>query len=117
MPELKQHLPKLSRHSKGQGFIKIDGRQVYLGHYGVPLTQERYDRLVAEWLINGRALPLTETHVLPQILRKLYGSTEVHLFGPKRLRAVRQAMVKKNWAKTHINKQISRICPPRKCEP
>ncbi len=58
MPKLKKHFPKICRHHKGQAFVKIDGRYVWLGRYGDPLTQERCDRTIAEWLANGRSIPL-----------------------------------------------------------
>ena len=58
MPKLKNHIPKLCRHHKGQAFVKIDGSQVWLGRYGDALTQEKYDRLIAEWLANGRSIPM-----------------------------------------------------------
>jgi hypothetical protein len=58
MPRLTTDVPKLCLHARGQAFIKVDGRQIWLGRYGDPLTQEKYDRLVGQWLANGRALPL-----------------------------------------------------------
>ena len=57
MPALKSRTPKLCRHSDGRAFVKIDGRQIMLGKFGEPAAQERYDRVVAEWLANGRRLP------------------------------------------------------------
>lgn len=60
MPKLKRALPKLHRHTHGQAYVKIDGRQIWLGRYGDPIAQERYDRLMAEWLANGRRLPAAE---------------------------------------------------------
>ena len=60
MPKLKHAVPKLHRHVKGQAFVKIDGRQVWLGRHGDPIAQEKYDRLIGEWLANGRRLPQPE---------------------------------------------------------
>ena len=57
MPRLKTRVPKLSRHTRGGAFVTIDGRRVWLGRYGDPVTSEKYDRLVAEWLAHGRSLP------------------------------------------------------------
>src|SRR5436309_1512169 len=57
MPRLTTDVPKLCRHARGQAFVKVDGRQVWLGRYGDPLAREKYDRLVGQWLANGRALP------------------------------------------------------------
>ena len=60
MPRLRTAVPKLNKHATGQAFIKVGGQQVYLGRYGDPLTQEKYDRTVAVWLANGRRLPVAD---------------------------------------------------------
>lgn len=57
MPKLKTHIPKLSKHHKGYAFVKVDGRQIWLGVYGEADTLEAYNRLIAAWLANGRKLP------------------------------------------------------------
>jgi integrase len=57
MPKQVSTVPKLCRHVHGQGFVKIAGEQIWLGRHGDPLTQEKYDRLVGQWLANGRVLP------------------------------------------------------------
>ena len=54
-----RRIPKLRHHkATGQGFVELQGQRRYLGRYGLPQTQERYDRTVAEWLANGRQLPV-----------------------------------------------------------
>lgn len=58
MPAKKNRIPKLRHHkATGQGFVEIDRRWVYLGSFGSPETTERYHRLMAEWVANGRRLP------------------------------------------------------------
>jgi len=42
-------------------------------------------------------------------LRELYGETPALKFGPMALKVVRDHMISQNWARNHINKQISRI--------
>jgi hypothetical protein len=37
--------------------VTLDGRDIYLGHYGSPASRAEFDRLLAEWLSNGRRLP------------------------------------------------------------
>ncbi len=37
--------------------MTLDGRDLYLGKYGTPESRAEYDRLLAEWLTNGRRLP------------------------------------------------------------
>jgi hypothetical protein len=47
------------RHHKPseQAVVTLGGRDVYLGRFGSPESQADYDRLIAEWLSNGRRLP------------------------------------------------------------
>src|SRR4051794_16116920 len=50
--------PSLCLHkATGQAVVRIDGKDHYLGKYGSPESQAEYDRLIAEWLGNGRRLP------------------------------------------------------------
>ncbi len=53
------HVPKLRKHSKGS-VVVLDGKYVYCGPYGSAEAQQKYDRLIAEWLANGRRLPSSE---------------------------------------------------------
>ena len=41
----------------GQAVVTIDGRDFYLGKHGSVASHAEYDRLIAEWLANGRRLP------------------------------------------------------------
>ena len=38
----------------GQALVQINGDRIYLGRYGSEESQEKYQRLVSEWLSNGR---------------------------------------------------------------
>jgi hypothetical protein len=40
----------------GQAVVTLNGRDFYLGKFGSPESRGEYDRLVAEWLTNGRTL-------------------------------------------------------------
>ena len=42
---------------KNLAVVRIDGHDHYLGQYGSQESRERYDRLIAEWLHNGRTIP------------------------------------------------------------
>jgi hypothetical protein len=46
------------RHHKptNQAVVTLSGRDFYLGRYGSPQSKAEYDRLIAEWLANGRQL-------------------------------------------------------------
>lgn len=55
MPRLTQAVPKyrLHRQSK-QAIVTINGRDHLLGPHGTKTSKTLYDRLIAEWLANGR---------------------------------------------------------------
>jgi len=47
--------PAYSRHrASGQAIARLTGHNRYLGLHGSPESREKYDRLIAEWLANGR---------------------------------------------------------------
>ena len=61
-------IPKLCRHrSRNQGYVTLDGREHYLGHWPgrrPPAdVRARYDELIASWLANGKRLPPESTPV------------------------------------------------------
>ncbi|MBL8755993.1 MAG: hypothetical protein JNK15_22045 [Planctomycetes bacterium] len=47
-------LPKLGRHSSGQGRVSLSGKIHYLGEFGTIDCQRRYTELVDRWTANGR---------------------------------------------------------------
>jgi hypothetical protein len=38
----------------GKAYVTIDGRQVLLGKFNSKDSREKYDRVIGEWLANGR---------------------------------------------------------------
>ncbi len=51
------HTPKYRHHKpSGQAVVTLGGKDSYLGKYGSPESRAEYDRLLAEWLANGRAI-------------------------------------------------------------
>ena len=49
--------PKYRLHKpSGLAVVSIAGRDVYLGKFNTPESRAEYDRLIAEWLANGRAI-------------------------------------------------------------
>jgi integrase len=50
-------LPKHRPHASGQGIVTLSGRDCYTGKWGTPESEAKYNRLVADWLANGRRLP------------------------------------------------------------
>jgi hypothetical protein len=54
-------VPSYRHHkSSGRGFVELNGRRIYLGPYGLPETEEAYHRTLAEWIANGRQLPVDD---------------------------------------------------------
>jgi hypothetical protein len=50
-----QSVPKYARHkASGQAVVTIAGIDRYLGPYGSVASRAEYDRVIAEWLANGR---------------------------------------------------------------
>ncbi len=51
-------LPKYAYHrASGQAVIRLSSKDFYLGPHGTKASKLEYDRLIGEWLANGRRLP------------------------------------------------------------
>ncbi len=51
-------VPKYRLHRpKALAVVTLGGRDIYLGPYSSPASKAEYDRLITEWLANGRMLP------------------------------------------------------------
>ncbi len=58
MPVNATRTPSYRNHKpSGQAVVTLDGRDFYLGRYGIEESRNEYDRMIAEWLTNGRRLP------------------------------------------------------------
>lgn len=57
MPKLVQRVPSLRRHASGQAVVTLAGRDFYVGPFGSKESRREYERLVGEFLANGRRLP------------------------------------------------------------
>jgi len=56
--------PKLRHHHKtGQGYVKLNGRFIYLGRFDKPETVQRYHQVIADWLAAGRQLPQPQDQI------------------------------------------------------
>jgi len=49
-------IPKLRKHKTGQGVVRLNGRDFYCGRYGQSETEEKYHRIVSEWIASGRRI-------------------------------------------------------------
>ncbi|MCH8881588.1 MAG: tyrosine-type recombinase/integrase [Planctomycetes bacterium] len=57
MPKTKR-FPKYRLHKpSGQAVVDLNGESFYLGRHGTEHSKAKYDRLIAEWLANGRKVP------------------------------------------------------------
>lgn len=55
---MSHHIPSYRQHKPSkQAIVTLSGRDFYLGAYGTEESRREYDRLVAEWIANGRRLP------------------------------------------------------------
>ena len=62
MPKLTKKLPSYRRHKRsGQAIVNLSGKDFYLGPHGTKASKAEYDRLIGEWLANGRVLPESRT--------------------------------------------------------
>jgi integrase len=51
-------LPSYRKHRKsGQAIVTLSGKDHYLGPHGTKASRAEYDRLIGEWLANGRRSP------------------------------------------------------------
>ncbi len=55
MPRLVRSFPAYQLHrASGQAVVTLNGRDCYLGPHNSNASRVEYDRLIAEWLANGR---------------------------------------------------------------
>jgi integrase len=133
-------LPEYRKHAfKSIAVVTIDGVDFELGRYDSAASRNKYDRLVTEWIANGRALPASEGSKTLTVKRlvatfrgfakgyyrgsteavnleysmkplvDLYGSLPASEFGPLKLKAVRQKMIEADICRAEINKRMGRI--------
>lgn len=72
----KPRIPSYRLHKpSGQAVVTLSGRDFYLGTHGSMASRQEYERLIAEWLANGRRLPeegrpsITVDEMLAQFVR------------------------------------------------
>jgi hypothetical protein len=131
-------VPRCCKHASGQSVVRLNGRDHYLGKHGTKSAREAFNRLISEWLLNGRQIPepgneLTVNELLLAYVRhgqayygpkskelgcikdaikpvkELYGQTAASKFGPKAFKAVRENMVARGWCRNYVNNQADRV--------
>ena len=64
MPRLVHTLPQIRHHTpSNRARIRSDGQESWLGTSGSPESLREYDRIISEWLANGRKLPVPSPKV------------------------------------------------------
>lgn len=125
----------------GQAYVRIDGKDHYLGPYDSPESRDRYEELINGWTLNQSpdrfAIKIDElalryfehcqsyytklgkqtTEVgknreVLKIVVGLAGWLRARDFGPQKLLAVREQMIERQWRRVTINQQIGRV---RRC--
>jgi len=55
MTYARKQLPKYCHHkSTDRAFVRIEGKTYYLGKHGTAASRREYDRVIAEFIANGR---------------------------------------------------------------
>ncbi len=73
MPKLTKSTPKYRKHrATGQAVVSLNGKDFYLGPHGTKTSKTEYDRLIGEWLANGRTIPQSKGEITVTILINAY---------------------------------------------
>ena len=135
----RKQLPKYCLHKgSGQAYVRIAGDMHYLGKHGSDASRREYDRIMGEFIANGRQafrhpdeisiadlivryLDHIEKNMdyshgrrnnilrVTQKLNDLYGNMPVSQFGPAALKTLRQGWLDNNLKRGTINTYIGMI--------
>ena len=141
MTYARKQLPKYCKHKySGRAFVRIGGKMYYLGKHGSDASRREYDRIIAEFVANGRQaffapdeIPIESLIVryldyasreldysqgrknrlkrLMQRLNHLYGQQPVSAFGPSALKTLRQGYP---WVDSDISNVHAAFLPERR---
>lgn len=84
MPRLTEQNPKYRRHrASGQAVVTIGGNDFYLGPWNTKASKAEYDRLIGEWLANGRRPTLEATDInVDELIRRYWTFAETYYRKP-----------------------------------
>ncbi len=76
-------IPNSTQHkASGQAVVRLNGKDHYLGRFGTADAQTAYERLIAEWLANGRHFPVAsatdEALTVEETLARYWAFAEQH---------------------------------------
>jgi len=139
MSRPRKQLPKYCRHkSSNRAFVRIGGKTYYLGKYGSAASQQEYDRIIAEYVANGRQDFKEASDILienlivkfldyvekerdysktakAKIIRvvktliELYGKVPVSQFNSAALKTIRRCLLDRGLARVTINAYIGTV--------
>lgn len=67
---MKRKPPSIRLHKpSGRAVVTLNGRDFYLGPHGSRESEAEHDRLVAEWLANGRAISAGKDITVAELAR------------------------------------------------
>jgi hypothetical protein len=129
----RKQLPKYCCHKpSGRAFVRIEGKMYCLGKYGSEASRREYDRMIGEFVANGRQGAYASDEILVEnfialflahmeknlhyprstknqtsrllgIVNDLYGKQPVSEFGITALKTIRQRFVDQGLCRTTIN--------------
>ncbi len=129
----------LLHRATGQARCRTNGKDHYLGQFGSPESRERYEDLVAEWFArngdttrhtltvddlvllylehaqqhyrkNGQPTSeVTNIRIALKYVVAKFSTSRAREFGPKSLKAARQAMIDAGCVRSSINRMTARI--------
>ena len=135
----RKQLPKYCLHkASGRAFVRIEGKMYYLGKYGSQISRQEYDRIIGEFITNGRQDLAPQNEILVEnliarflehmernlhyshsykkqmagmltLLNNLYGKQPVSHFDRASLKAIRQQFVDKGLCRATINGYVGKI--------
>jgi hypothetical protein len=135
----RKQLPKYCRHkASNRAFVRIGGKTHYLGKYGSDASRREYDRIIAEFVANGRQAFCNSDDILIENLiaqfldhtekersycdsskirlatilgrfNELYGKQPVTQFTPAALKVVRRQFLDSGFCRDTINNYIGII--------
>jgi integrase len=132
MPRLSRKPPKLSKHSSGQAFVRVDGANRYLGRWGSAEARAAYREFARQWkpAPPKQAAPAMDRVMVVEVLaayvehatkvyppqtlamyrvpvkltREMFGDTPAKDFGPLKLEKVREAFVGRGMSRSVANR-------------
>jgi len=84
MPLLLNRNPKYRKHrASRQAVVTIDGRDIYLGPWNTKASRAEYDRIISEWLANGRrAAPAGNDTTVGEVVERFWTFAKTYYVHP-----------------------------------